>query len=241
MPSPMVFNGGVVNSAGLAGQTVAPGELISIFGQQLSGGQLPAGSGQLPFSLAATAVAIGSQSGPAGGTFQALPLYYASSTLVNAVVPYSTSVNTNQQILVQWGTSYAPPVYVDVAAAAPQVFQLTAQQGAITDLNYNGIGPDNPAHVGQVIVLYCSGLGAVDPSVADGAGSTGLSYAQNPVTVTIGGQTTATPVYAGLTPGVAGLYQINVAVPQGVAPGDNVPVSVTVAGQTSAQVFTSVR
>jgi len=241
MPSPMVFNGGVVNSAGLAGQTVAPGELISIFGQQLSGGQLPAGSGQLPFSLAATAVAIGSQSGPAGGTFQALPLYYASSTLVNAVVPYSTSVNTNQQILVQWGTSYAPPVYVDVAAAAPQVFQLTAQQGAITDLNYNVIGPDNPAHVGQVIVLYCSGLGAVDPSVADGAGSIGPSYAQNPVTVTIGGQTTATPVYAGLTPGVAGLYQINVAVPQGVAPGDNIPVGVTVAGQTSAQVFTSVR
>ena len=38
-----------------------------------------------------------------------------------------------------------------------------------------------------------------------------------------------------------GVYQVTVTVPQGVALGDNVPVSLTVAGQTSPQVITSVR
>jgi uncharacterized protein (TIGR03437 family) len=90
------------------------------------------------------------------------------------------------------------------------------------------------------VVIYCAGLGAVNPAVADGMGSTSLSYAQNPVTVMIGGQTISNPIFAGLTPGVTGLYQINIAVPQGVAPGDNVPVGIVVAGQPSAQVLTSV-
>jgi uncharacterized protein (TIGR03437 family) len=60
------------------------------------------------------------------------------------------------------------------------------------------------------------------------------------VTVTIGGQSVV-PLFAGLTPGYSGLYQINVTVPQGITPGDQVPVSILAAGQTSSQVVTSVR
>ena len=43
------------------------------------------------------------------------------------------------------------------------------------------------------------------------------------------------------SPGFSGLYQVNVAVPQGVAPGDTVPVTLTVAGQTSSQANTFVQ
>jgi len=235
MPAPVIPSNGIVSTASFAaGQPVAPGELISIFGTNLSGGQSPAGAGVLPTSLAGTEVAVGSQSGPSAGVFAALPLYYASGGLVNAVVPYEVSVNTNQQILLQWGSAYAPPVYVDVAAAAPGIF-------AITDLSGNLIGANNPAAAAQVIVIYCTGLGAVTPSVADGNGSPALAYVQNPVTVTIGGQSITNLVYAGLTPGVAGLYQINVAVPSGLAAGDNVPVSIGAANQASNQVVLSVR
>ena len=39
--------------------------------------------------------------------------------------------------------------------------------------------------------------------------------------------------FAGLTPGFAGLFQVNVVVPQGAATGNAVPVSISVAGQTS--------
>jgi adhesin/invasin len=54
----------------------------------------------------------------------------------------------------------------------------------------------------------------------------------NPVTVQIGGAN-AQVQFAGLTPGFAGLFQVNVVVPPGAATGNAVPVSITVAGQTS--------
>jgi hypothetical protein len=151
MPAPQIFYGGVVNAASLAaGSPVAPGELISIFGQQLAGGELSAGAGTLPTTLAGAKVAIGTQGVP-GGEYQAMPLLFAlggQSAQVNAMVPFETSVNTNQQILLQWGTAYAPPVYVDVGAAVPGIFQY-GQEGIITDLSGNLIGPSNPAHAGD--------------------------------------------------------------------------------------------
>jgi uncharacterized protein (TIGR03437 family) len=68
---------------------------------------------------------------------------------------------------------------------------------------------------------------------------------KDPVTVTIGGQTarvvdTAYPADAapftdlsGFAPGLVGVYQINVEMPSGVTPGDSMPVTLTIAGQTS--------
>lgn len=50
-----------------------------------------------------------------------------------------------------------------------------------------------------------------------------------------------TVFFAGLTPTLAGLYQIDFYVPQGTPTGDQVPVTLTVAGQTSAVVNLSVR
>jgi uncharacterized protein (TIGR03437 family) len=150
-------------------------------------------------------------------------------------------VNTNQQVLLQWGTAYAPPVYVDVAAAAPGIFAY-GTLGIVTDAAGNLIGPGNPAHAGDVVVIYCAGLGVVAPAVGDGAVTPNapLSKTQNAVAVTVGGQNAAVQ-FAGLTPGFNGLYQINATVPQGIAPGDQVPVSITVAGQASAAVYLSVR
>jgi uncharacterized protein (TIGR03437 family) len=64
-------------------------------------------------------------------------------------------------------------------------------------------------------------------------------YTVNPVTVSIGGQP-ATLILAGLTPGYAGVYQVNVVVVNGIATGDAAPVTTIVAGQTSATVTMAV-
>jgi uncharacterized protein (TIGR03437 family) len=84
-------------------------------------------------------------------------------------------------------------------------------------------------------VMYALGLGAVTPTLAigDGTPSAPYEYAVGPVTVTIGG-IPATVLFAGLTPGYVGLYQVNVAMPSGVAPGGQVPVTVSVAGKSDA-------
>ncbi len=72
------------------------------------------------------------------------------------------------------------------------------------------------------------------PASSDPAGTQGLSYTANPVTVAIGASD-ALVAFAGLAPGTVGLYQVNVTVPAGIAAGNQTLV-VTAGGQ-----FESVR
>jgi uncharacterized protein (TIGR03437 family) len=48
-------------------------------------------------------------------------------------------------------------------------------------------------------------------------------------------------LFAGLVPSFVGLYQVNAVVPDGVAPGKFVPVTLAVAGQTGVTVTTVVQ
>jgi uncharacterized protein (TIGR03437 family) len=132
-------------------------------------------------------------------------------------------------------------VYIDVAPAQPAILP-SGDQAMMQDASGHLIGPANPAHAGDTVVLYTAGLGAVDPKVDDGTITPpdSPSTVRNPVAVTIGGQSVANPS-ANLAPGLAGVYQIVLTVPQGVTPGDQVPVVVTAAGQTSPALGTSVR
>jgi adhesin/invasin len=61
-----------------------------------------------------------------------------------------------------------------------------------------------------------------------------------PVTTTIGGAGTDF-IFAGLTPGFVGLYQVNVVVKPGTPTGNSVPVVITAAGQSSKPAMISVR
>jgi adhesin/invasin len=58
--------------------------------------------------------------------------------------------------------------------------------------------------------------------------------------VTIGGQT-ATVTFSGLSPGFAGLYQIDAVVPTGITPANDVPVIVSIAGEISPTVTIAVK
>jgi uncharacterized protein (TIGR03437 family) len=94
-----------------------------------------------------------------------------------------------------------------------------------------------PAGAGDYIEIFVTGLGTATPggdpngkvlptgSVAPANGSVLYQTVQKP-TVSIGG--VATPVlFSGIAPGFSGLYQINVQVPGGVTPGDDVPIVVS--------------
>ena len=122
--------------------------------------------------------------------------------------------------------------YGQIQVAAPLAYPT---RGRIADAA-------NPIARGKVIVIYCEGLGAVSPPTVAGQAApvSPLAMVQSPVTVTVGGVNAAV-LFAGLTPGLSGLYQINAVVPDSVVPGSAVPVVVTTAGASSEAVTIGVR
>ncbi|MEO7143020.1 MAG: hypothetical protein ABI165_05895, partial [Bryobacteraceae bacterium] len=234
--APLVSAGGLVNAASLvASEPLAPGSYISIFGSNLADGATPAGALPFPQNLGGTEVLLGGE---------LLPLEYAGADQINAIVPYDVAVNTFQQLIVERDGVYAPLETVLLAPAQPAVFtqdQSGKGAGAIMVVRADGTQFLNtaasPAGAGDALVIYCTGLGAVTP--ADSAGSAApdspLASTSNPVTVTIGG-TAVQAFFAGLTPGYAGLYQVNVIVPPGIPAGSSVPVVVSAAGASSPAV-----
>ncbi len=225
---PTVNIAGVV-SAGSYSAAPSPGELISIFGARLADGLEGASSLPLPTRLQNTQVLLGGR---------LLPLVFTSDGQVNAVIPYDVPVGTVQQIVVRRGNRISVPEPVAVQSAQPAVFTVD-QSGRGQGHIYFIPGPgeqvladtSRPAKEGDFVVIYCTGLGPVDPPVTAGTAtpSDTLRRVAGLVTVTIGG--VAAPVdFAGLTPGFTGLYQINTRVPAGVSPAAGVPVVISVGG-----------
>jgi uncharacterized protein (TIGR03437 family) len=107
---------------------------------------------------------------------------------------------------------------------------------ALDNTTYALITTANPATAGEVLQLYCNGLGPTTNQPASGSPApsgtlTQLANTTTPVTVSIGGQS-AQVLFAGLEPPYVGLYLVDVIVPTGVAAG-NQPITVSVGGKTS--------
>jgi uncharacterized protein (TIGR03437 family) len=240
-PPPVVAAGGVLNAASYQLQgPLAPGSLISIFGSLLSQGAVSAPALPLTNTLGNTTVTV------AGRT---LPLLYAGSTQVNAMIPFDLPINATHQLVVQRGTAISVPQPVSVLSSESGVFtsNLTGTGAGIVvrvtpDGSQSVVSTDNPAQAGDGLVIYCAGLGDVSPRQLAGHAVpfTPLSTTLDSVQVTIGG-VQVPPFFAGLTPGFTGLYQVNVIVPAGLTPGDNVPLVISQAGRSSPPVSLSVR
>jgi uncharacterized protein (TIGR03437 family) len=237
----VVSPGGIVNAANPgAGAIVAPGEFISIFGSNLAPTNTPASSLPLLTSLAGTQVLLGGLP---------LPLQFVGPNQINAVVPYNAPLNGPAELLISQKGVYSLPEQMIVASAAPAVFtQNQSGQGpaSVVVVKSNGTAFVNtaaqPASAGDLLEVYCSGLGSVNPSVSDGVAAplSPLSNTVSSVTATVGGQT-AQVQYSGLAPGFAGLYQVNVFIPQGVAPGSAVPLVLNAGGFVSSPVTVAIQ
>ena len=235
---PIISAGGVVSAASFAPQQpISPGTYIAVFGSNLSPGTIAASTLPLTTQLGGTQVILGGKP---------LPLGIATTGQINAIVPFDVQVNTTQQLLVQQGSTISVPEPVTIAAAQPAIFTDGKGAGIIVGVKADGtqflVGASTPASANDVLVIYCSGLGAVDPPATAGsaASTTTLSRTVNPATVSVGGKD-APVLFAGLAPGFTGLYQINAIVPDGIAPGANVPLVVTVAGQQSVPVTVALK
>jgi len=229
--SPRGLNpGGVVNGASFApGQAVAPGSIASAFGTYAVSSN--AGATSLPLSGSLGGLSLQFANG------EQAPLFYVSSTQVNFQVPWDQSTTTLAAI-VNGQTSTAQTV--NILPYAPGIFTVFntnnqgSPEGVALDSSYRAVNSSNPAIAGEYILIYCTGLGAVNdpPPAGSPALSNPVSQTTTPATVTIGG-VGVTPSFAGLAPGYVGLYQVNVQVPADAATGSEVTLSISIGGETS--------
>jgi uncharacterized protein (TIGR03437 family) len=197
---------GVVNGASFASGPVAPGEIISIFGDRmgLDGGSLAAldDGGMLPTVLEDTSVEIDGRR---------IPLMYVSSHQINAEVPFEVAGKSSTRIRVRHSGEESEAI-LPVAAASPGVFgtwdqpAIVNEDGSVNDYRHR-------AAKGRPVVIYATGQGVIDPPVATGkiAPVSPLSRSSN-VTATIA-EKDAHVDFAGMTPEFVGLWQVNVVIP----------------------------
>ena len=103
---------------------------------------------------------------------------------------------------------------------------LAAPAGAIPGI------ATHPAKVGDTLIVYANGLGAVSPAVANGAASLDALRSTNATPVVLIGGRQAVLAFSGLTPQFPGINQINLVVPQ-VSAGASIPLQIQMGGITS--------
>jgi uncharacterized protein (TIGR03437 family) len=232
IPSPLPTS--IVNAGSNVPGAIAPGEVITIYGNNI-GPPTPASgaanaSGFFETTLSDTRV-----------LFDGIPspLTYVSSGQINAVVPYEIAGRASTTLVVQYKNTPSSSISLRVADSAPGIFVLNvAGQGAILNQNGTVNGVANPAQKDSIVVIYATGEGSTNPP-----GTTGLRIPADgsvlkrpllPLSVTIGGRT-AEVLYAGSAPGlISGALQINVRVPLDAPSSGAVPVVLTV-GSSSSQ------
>jgi uncharacterized protein (TIGR03437 family) len=227
---PLVYTNGTVNAGSYAPTaSPSPGELISIFGAQLADGTQSASALPLPANLQSATLRLAGLP---------LPLVFTSAGQVNAQIPYPLPMGATLSLIAQRGNRLSVPQAVSLSPAEPAIFTTNlvgTGQGHIYVVPGPGVqvlaDVNAPAKAGDVLQIYCTGLGPVSPKVTAGSATPtdALYQTASPVTLTIGG-VPVTPLFAGLTPGFTGLYQINAIVPAGVTPDSRVPVVITVGG-----------
>jgi uncharacterized protein (TIGR03437 family) len=194
----------------------------------------------LPTNMVSTCVQVGSV---------LAPLTYVSSTQINAQAPTLPSSGSVQiSVIVNCGTAnqvVSQATTASVAASAPEFLYFSVTSNgpdpvvAVEALSGAYVGPPGliagasfaPAEPGDTLTVYGVGFGATASLVSPGAVDDTADSTAGTATVTIGG-IPATVLYAGLTPGDAGLYQVNLVVPQGIQSG-NQPIVLEVNGGTS--------
>ena len=187
-------------------QPVAPGEIISIYGLNL-GLESPAGlsfdaEGRVASELQGTRVLFDGV--PA-------PLLYVSNSQINVIVPYEVAgkqlttirVERNRLTNAAWG--------VPVISSVLGIFRVLNQDNSANS-------EANRTARGSIIQIFATGEGQTSPPGVTGSVThADLRKPVLPVTVTIGG-VEALVQYAGSVPeSVAGLFQVNVLVPQNLA------------------------
>lgn len=235
--------------------SLTPGELITLFGTGLSSTSMAVQGGQ-----PAPTTQLGGVSATINGI--PCPIFAVSSGQISIIVPYeiinSATSFANIQVTNNGVKSNVVQMYFQ--SSAPGIFSQTENGlgfGAVRDaLTGALIDQANGAQPGEYLAIYLTGVGTVSPTIADGAVPSAAGtpvynadeLTNNNLAVYFNDYNTnnpnamtfnpATVQFAGLVPGLAGLYQINVQVPTtGLGLGDAVEIEIITDSADNNQIY----
>lgn len=201
-------------------------------------GPAPANQFPLPVTLNDTQVTV-------NGT--PIPLLYVSPGQDNVILPQglATSGTADLQVLKASTGQILAGAEIGLATASPGLFSADASgAGQVLAVNLQDSTINSSAHPvvrGQYVILYGTGVGPVPNPPADGTAASGQAASDFPeVLIASSGSSTsstgtvttlpafipANVTYSGLAPGFAGLWQINVQIPQNAQSGSAVVIKV---------------
>jgi uncharacterized protein (TIGR03437 family) len=209
---------------------LAPGSLITLYGNQLSPVNLATSQMPLPTALGQSCLTVNGL---------AVPVLFVSPGQINAQLPFETAGQVTMILRTPGGVS--DNFNLTILPAAPGVFRSgtagpeTGLPTIVRDSNNILVTASNPVHRGDNLVIYLTGMGQTNPAVTEGLPSpaTPLASAIIAPQVDIGG-VGLNVAYAGLTPGEVGVYQINVSVPRNAPLGLSVPLNISQSGSSTS-------
>jgi uncharacterized protein (TIGR03437 family) len=217
---------GVVNTASSAPYTagISPGEFLTFYnGVNLAPSTASSDTVPYPASLNGVKVIF--------NDVISAPIYYVSANQVSVIVPYDVSLFPVAKIQISNNGVLSNAITMNVNQTTPGVFTSDPVGGigvaALLDFpaagGYYIVTNEHPAHPGDTVAVYLTGLGTPYPNLspAGGAGPTEGTGLVNQTGVSVGGEDVGALAYAGLAPGLAGLYQINFTIPADAAAGLN--------------------
>ena len=252
------FQGVQDNATFIPGDPLTPGDVAVVKGEQLSFSAFTSGPAPpLSTQVADTSVLVNGV---------AAPIFYTLYGQIAFQVPTNTATGTALVQVKRTDGTISNRASVKVAPRAPRLLLLYGSYGAIVNndgcrgispcllggslpfpTSFSQAGyPAYPAKAGDVLTVYAIGLGPTSPSVSTGQAAPAaepfarlvttpvVRFGDNPLSPIV------TPTFAALSPGFAGLYQINVQIPPGL-PSGNIGVSVAFPDAASNQVLIAIQ
>jgi len=247
---PTIYQGGIVNIATYLTDSPAQGDIVSLWGDQFTpvGPVFTNPTNPLPAGIPPLSTRLGNTEVLVNGV--AVPLYMVSRQQINFQMPYEAPAGQLATVQVVSNGVDSNIRSVMVAATAPRIlvwpqsifqgnYGIVVNGDNTVSLPAPGMGTSRLSKPGDVIVIYCIGLGQTTPVTM-----TGVPASSNPLLTTDLYSTFATfgsganavqaqAVFTGLTPTTVGLYQINVTIPANAPTGNSIPLQLDVGGTNS--------
>jgi uncharacterized protein (TIGR03437 family) len=223
--APSYTAAGLVQGAAEMSEPLGPNSLATLYGNNLSFtthvlGPADLQGGFLPSSLVGVSVFVG---------YMPVPLLYVSPQQINFIMPYAITGTSTVLYVIRQNVA-GPVITVPLVSFSPSFFSAGNNLViAAHNSDYSLVTPLSPATGGEVIVFYAAGLGRTQPDVLSGeiVPFAATLYYIADLQVLLNGTPCdpSTILYAGLTPGYPGLYQINLRLPNPLPPNPTIQVA----------------